>query len=156
VKVTTLPLHGNVVVNANGTVTYTPILNYIGADSFAYTVSNTAVPPVASNVATVNTIVEGGAEVLSIAKATFVASRNQWTIVGSTSWFGPTLTHTTVTCWNGKGIAVGALLGTTPVDTTGKFALVPPPLTTPAPDATHIFTCQTSNGGSISAAVTVQ
>ena len=34
------PAHGTVVVNANGTYTYTPVANYNGADSFTYTVSD--------------------------------------------------------------------------------------------------------------------
>jgi hypothetical protein len=31
---------------------------------------------------------------------------------------------------------------------------VPPTLTTPAPDATNLFTCQTSNGGLVTGIVT--
>jgi hypothetical protein len=145
VLIGTAPLHGTAVVNANGTVTYTPALGYIGADSYTYTVANTA--GTRSTPATVSIVVEGGAETLSIAKANFTVSKNQWTIVGSTNWFGPTLTHTTVTCWVGKGSGgtAGPVIGTAAVDTTGKFQLVPPSLTTPAPDATNIFTCQTSN-----------
>ncbi|HEY6889214.1 MAG TPA: hypothetical protein VI300_15580, partial [Solirubrobacter sp.] len=128
-----------------GTVTYTPALAYVGADSYAYTVANTA--GTRSAPATVNIVVEGGAETLSISKANFTVSKNAWNIVGSTNWFGPTLTHTTVTCWVGKGTGgtAGPLIGTAPIDTTGKFQLVPPTLTTPPPDATNIFTCQTSN-----------
>ncbi|HET9594960.1 MAG TPA: hypothetical protein VFP65_05240 [Anaeromyxobacteraceae bacterium] len=61
-----------------------------------------------------------------------------------------------MTCWVGKGIAVGPKIGTAPVDATGKFSLVPPPLTTPPPDATNIFTCQTSNGGSLSGVVALK
>ena len=34
------PLNGTVVINQNGTFTYTPNLNFIGVDSFAYTVCN--------------------------------------------------------------------------------------------------------------------
>jgi hypothetical protein len=145
VLVGTAPLHGTAVVAANGTVTYTPALNYIGADSYAYTVANTA--GTRSAPATVNIVVEGGAESLSISKANFTVAKNQWNIVGSTNWFGATLTHTTVTCWVGKGTGgtAGPVIGTTLMDATGKFALVPPSLTTPPPDATNIFTCQTSN-----------
>jgi hypothetical protein len=49
--------------------------------------------------------------------------------------------------WVGKGTGgtAGPLIGTAPVDATGKFALVPPPLSTPPPDASNVFTCQTSN-----------
>jgi hypothetical protein len=152
VAIATLPAHGTATPNIDGTVTYKPVVGYVGADSFTYTVKNNA--GVASTAATVSIVVEGGPEAMSISRADFVVSKNQWTLVGSTNWFGPTLTHTTVTCWVGKGIAVGPKIGTAPVDTTGKFALVPPPLTTPPPDATNIFTCQTSNGGSVSAVVT--
>jgi Big-like domain-containing protein len=151
VKITTLPLHGTVVVSATGSVTYTPVLNYVGADSYQYTVSNTA--GVASTPATVSIVVEGGVEVLSISKATFKVSTSKWVIVGTTNWAGATLLHTTATCWVGKGIAVGAFIGTAPIDATGKFQLVPPTLTDPPPDATNIFTCQTSNGASVSAVV---
>ncbi len=33
-------LHGTAVANANGTITYTPTVNYVGTDSFTYTVSD--------------------------------------------------------------------------------------------------------------------
>jgi hypothetical protein len=36
----TQPAHGQAVLNANGTVTYTPDVGYAGADSFTYTVSD--------------------------------------------------------------------------------------------------------------------
>ena len=36
----TNPAHGAVVVNANGTITYTPAAGYTGADSFNYTISD--------------------------------------------------------------------------------------------------------------------
>jgi Big-like domain-containing protein len=151
VKVVTRPLHGNAVANADGTITYTPVLNYTGADSFTYSVANTQGG--VSNAATVNVVVEGGPEVISYAKQLYTVSKKQWNIVGSTNWFGPTLLHTTVTCWIGKGIAVGAKIGTVPVDTAGKFQLVPVAGSVPPPDASNTFTCQTSNGGFTSAAV---
>jgi Big-like domain-containing protein len=150
VVITTRPLHGTAVPNAAGGVTYTPLLAYVGSDSFAYTVANNAA--VASAPATVSVVVEGGPESLSISKANFTVKTSKWNIVGSTNWFGPTLNHTTATCYIGRGLT-GAVIGTTPVDNTGKFALVPPTLTTPPPDATNIFTCQTSNGGIVSAVV---
>jgi hypothetical protein len=154
VKVTTLPLHGTVVVNADGTIKYTPLANYLGGDSFQYTVANNFA--IASAPATVNLVVFSSRETISYTKASYITSKSAWTIVGSTSWFGPTLTHTTITCRIGNVIGAGALLGTAPIDTTGKFQLVPPTLTTPAPDATHLFNCVSSNGGGQAGVVTVQ
>ena len=40
VMTVTAPAHGTAVVNANGTVLYTPALNYEGADSFVYAMSD--------------------------------------------------------------------------------------------------------------------
>ncbi|HKB00735.1 MAG TPA: Ig-like domain-containing protein, partial [Gemmataceae bacterium] len=58
VSAVTQPAHGAVVVNADGTVTYTPAANYNGADSFGYTVSDghggTATATVALTVRAVN------------------------------------------------------------------------------------------------------
>ncbi|MFL5270485.1 MAG: Ig-like domain-containing protein, partial [Anaeromyxobacteraceae bacterium] len=148
VVITTLPLHGNVVVNGDGTVTYTPVVGYVGADSYRYTVANTA--GAVSAAATVSIVVEGGIEALSMAKQSWKASTGTWTLVGTTNWFGPTLTTTTVTCYVGRG-TLGAKIGTALVDTAGRFQLVT--ATAPAPDATNVATCQTSNGGTLSFAV---
>ena len=40
VSSTTSPLHGSVVVNSNGTITYTPVAKFSGQDSFSYTISD--------------------------------------------------------------------------------------------------------------------
>ena len=45
------PAHGTLALNANGTFTYTPSANYIGADSFTYTASDGTVT---SSIATVS------------------------------------------------------------------------------------------------------
>jgi uncharacterized repeat protein (TIGR01451 family) len=37
---TSTPAHGSVMVNANGTITYTPMAGYMGVDTFDYTVSD--------------------------------------------------------------------------------------------------------------------
>lgn len=51
VTVTTNPARGTVTINPDGTVRYTPAANYVGADSFAYTVKDNH--GIASNPATV-------------------------------------------------------------------------------------------------------
>jgi Bacterial Ig domain len=148
VSIVTLPLHGTAVVNPNGTVTYTPVDKYVGVDSYQYTVKNTAGN--GSNVATVSIVVEGGPEIVSFSKVNYSVGKAKWVIVGSTNWFGPTLTPT-ATCYIGKTTA-GAVLDTAPV-VLGKFAVVP--LAAPPPDATNLVTCQTSNGGIASAPVSI-
>jgi hypothetical protein len=40
ISITALPLHGDVVVNANGSLTYSPDPDFFGTDSFEYTVSD--------------------------------------------------------------------------------------------------------------------
>lgn len=45
----TPPLHGNLVLNANGTFIYTPFLNYNGTDSFVYEVCDNGVPSLCAN-----------------------------------------------------------------------------------------------------------
>lgn len=40
IVITSMPGHGNVVINGNGSVTYTPVQNYFGADSFQYKVAD--------------------------------------------------------------------------------------------------------------------
>jgi hypothetical protein len=102
----------------------------------------------------VNVVVFSSAEQLAFQKIIYVSSKSAWSIVGSTTWFGPTLTHTTVSCFIGSTVG-GAPLGSVAVDTTGKFALVPVAGTVPAPDATRLITCQSSNGAIRTGAVTV-
>jgi gliding motility-associated-like protein len=42
----TSPIHGNLVLNANGTFTYTPFTNYNGPDSFVYEICDNGVPSI--------------------------------------------------------------------------------------------------------------
>ena len=55
---TTSPSHGNAVVNADGTITYTPTANFHGSDTFDYTISDgnggTSIATVTITVASVN------------------------------------------------------------------------------------------------------
>jgi hypothetical protein len=153
VRISTPPAHGTARANLDGTITYTPAIGFNSAlDTFAYTVANTA--GVASLPATVTVDVFGGAEAVSFSKINYTVSKAKWTIVGSTNWFNVALTQTTATCWTGTAAAPTAstLIGTAPVDTTGKFQLVPTGAT-PTPVNPSSITCQTSNGGSKSGGV---
>ncbi|WP_178863997.1 cadherin-like domain-containing protein, partial [Thiomicrorhabdus cannonii] len=40
VQSVTQPAHGNVVIEGDGTVTYTPVADYNGPDSFTYTITD--------------------------------------------------------------------------------------------------------------------
>jgi hypothetical protein len=145
VKITTLPLHGDAIANADGTVTYKPVLNYIGVDTFNYTVANTA-----GNVslpATVTVVVEGAPEILSLKRVVYTVAKNTWTLSLTTTWFGPQLTQSTLTCYVGKVVG-GPLIGTAIFDVTGTTTVISGP-TTPPPDATNTFTCKSSNGAVI-------
>jgi hypothetical protein len=156
VVIVTPPAHGTAIANVDGTVTYTPVVGFNSAlDTFAYTVANTL--GTVSAPATVTVDVFGGPEAVSIGKALFTVSKTKWTIVGSTNWFGAALTQTTATCWLGTAAASTAttFIGTAPVDTTGKFSVVPVG-TGPVPPNPSVVTCQTSNGGVKSGSVTFQ
>jgi gliding motility-associated-like protein len=48
VTAVTQPAHGTVVINADGTITYTPEEGYMGVDTFSYTVCDNGVPPLCS------------------------------------------------------------------------------------------------------------
>jgi hypothetical protein len=140
--------------NLDGTITYTPNagVNSI-LDTFQYTVANTAGSRSAP--ATVTIDIFGGAEAVSIGRSDWVVAKQSWTIVGSTNWFNAALTQATARCWTGTAPAPTAatLIGTTPIDTTGKFQLVTIGATV-VPLNPSSITCQTSYGGSKSAGVT--
>ena len=46
----TTPEHGSVTLNADGTLTYTPVLNFFGTDAFDYTLTNTVGPATTATV----------------------------------------------------------------------------------------------------------
>jgi hypothetical protein len=153
ILIATAPAHGVAIPNADGTITYAPAAGFTSAlDAFTYTVANTA--GTRSAPATVTVDVFGGPESVSFSKAIYTASSARWNLVGSTNWFAAALTQTTVTCWTGLALAPTAttLIGSAPVDTTGKFAVVPAGVT-PKPTNPSSITCRTSNGGSKSAGV---
>ena len=50
----TSPANGTVLYNGDGTFTYTPAADFIGTDSFTYTIADSATPPLTSNTATVS------------------------------------------------------------------------------------------------------
>jgi hypothetical protein len=154
VLISTPPAHGTAVPNADGTITYTPVVGFNSAlDTFAYTVANNY--GTRSAPATVTVDVFGGAESLSFSKVQYTTSQSKWTITGSTNWFNAALTQGTVTCWTGTATSPTptTLIGTAPIDTTGKFQLVPVGAT-PKPANPSSITCKSSYGASRSSSVT--
>jgi|GEM_PF-1820361 len=143
VTIVTLPTRGSTALNADGTIGYKATSG--GGDSFTYTVKNSTGQ--VSNTATVQLTNFTGPESVSVGKVNYTISQNKWVVVGSTNWFGPNLTQMTATCWTGTGAAptAGTLIGSAPIDTTGKFQLAPVG-NTPVGVNNQQVTCQTSSG----------
>ena len=90
----TNPAHGAVVVNANGTYTYTPTANYNGADSFSYTVSDGKGGSNTYTVAiTVNAAPVAGNDTITLNKDTVKAG----TLPAATDADGDTVTYAKAT-----------------------------------------------------------
>lgn len=148
VQFVTRPGNGTVVANPDGTVTYTA--NNTSPDSFTYKVSNSVTPTAqASNTATVTITNFGGAEVVSIGTDNYTTAQNKWTIVGNTTWFGANLTSATATCWTGVAPSTPTpttLIGTAPIDNTGKFTVSVVGGTAPVATAGLPILCQSTYG----------
>jgi hypothetical protein len=154
VLISTQAGRGVAVANADGTITYTPNVGVNSIlDTFSYTVANTAGTRSAPAIVTID--IFGGPESVSFSRIQYTVSKAAWSIAGATNWFNAALTQATATCWTGTAPAPSAatLIGTAPIDTTGKFALVPVG-PTPTPANPSSITCQTSYGGIKSGGVT--
>jgi len=98
VKITTAPSHGTAIPQSDGTVLYTPTMNYIGPDSFSYTVADQN--GLVSNVATVSlTVVTPPPPVAGAVSSTTVRGEaDTITVLSSDSTTSPaTLVATSVT-----------------------------------------------------------
>jgi len=150
VSIVRVPVNGAAVANADGTITYTPRAGFNGSDSFTYTVASNTVPAATSAPATVSVTVFGGAEAVSLSRVQYTLSNGRWNIVGSTNWFNTSLTQATASCYltisGGVTQTPPKFIGTAPIDTTGKFQLVPTG-TTPRPVSSATVRCTTSYGG---------
>jgi Big-like domain-containing protein len=73
---------GSVVNAGGGKVTYTPALNYVGTDTFSYTVRDTVTGATASNTAKVSVVVGSGTTKAAPAAAPAAASTIQNSVVG--------------------------------------------------------------------------
>lgn len=147
-NILTPPTRGTFVKNADGTISYTATSG--GGDSLTYTVSNSATPAQVSNTATVQLTNFTGPESVSVGKVNYTISQAKWVIVGSTNWFGANLTQAVATCWMGDSTTTptaSTLIGSAPIDTTGKFQVSVVGGTAPVGNNNQKATCQTSYGG---------
>jgi hypothetical protein len=137
---------GIAIPNPDGTVSFTPPTGISGTFTYQYTVANTL--GTRSSATTVTVVVFGGPEAASVASATFTVSKGTWKILGSTNWFGPTLTQLAATCWLGTATTPtpATLIGSAPIDFTGKFSVVPAGTFATPPNPSQVR-CRTSSGG---------
>lgn len=116
----TAPVHGTVVLNADGSFVYTPAANYAGPDSFSYTVtdgravSNTAT--VSLSVVATNRAPVAGDDAFTTSEDSPLVVTAPGVLVGDVDPDGDSLTATVVT-----GPAHGALL----LNANGSFTYTP-------------------------------
>ena len=81
--------NGTVVVNADGTITYTPNAGFVGQDSFTYTVSDGALTATATVTVTVNA---APVDTITVTQAQFRVGNSEWRVAGTGSIPGNTVT----------------------------------------------------------------
>lgn len=144
VAVGTAPAHGTTAVNpATGAVTYTPALNYIGADSFTYTVADAG--GLTSNAATVNLTVNGAIDTITVTRALYMRRAGQWMIQGATSAPGSSLTF-----YTGPN-ATGSVIGSAVARTRGRtiFRFIYRNRNGVVPDASNTISVRSSPNGTV-------
>lgn len=138
VTIMSTPLNGTAVVNAGGTVTYTPNPSFLGGiDTFTYTVTG---PGGVSNVATVTVTVNPVTEVITVTRALYTTAAKQWTITGRT-----TLPGATLSAFNSGNLGP-PIIGTGIAGAVGTWTIkVKASLVTP--NAARVISIQSSGGG---------
>jgi hypothetical protein len=115
VTVVTPPAHGSTSVNTvTGEVTYTPGLDFVGKDSFRYTVNDSFAQ--VSNIATVNITVVAD-EVLTVTKAIFTVRLKRWQISGKST----VKAGNVITLYLGPDTS-GTIIGTAKVNAFGGWS----------------------------------
>ncbi|WP_180336414.1 Ig-like domain-containing protein [Pontibacter ramchanderi] len=145
------PSIGTLVLNANGTFTYTPNTNAVGADNFSYRVSNGTTT---SNTATINvTIVELAApsvpDLLS-SSDTGISNSDNITNDNTPTFSGTATPGYTVTLYSG-----GSAVGIARADDSGKWTITTSSLADGAHSMTAIAVDGTGSQSPASAALTV-
>ncbi|WP_421939882.1 Calx-beta domain-containing protein [Pedobacter sp.] len=139
--VTTAPAHGSVVVNPDGTYTYTPVAGYVGTDTFSITVNDgnggTVQVPISVTVTNVNDEPIASAPSVTTAEDTFVNGT-----ITATDADGDPLTFT---------LTVIPAHGTVVVNADGTYTYTPDPNY----NGTDVFTVSVNDGNGGIVAVTI-
>ena len=127
---------------ATGRINYTAP-DQEGTFTFTYSVSDTSIPVLTSNVATV-TVTVFQPDAIDVSKAVFRTDRNQWTVVGTTLIPGP---GNTVIVHLGSTLA-GTIIGSAASDVTGAWKLVVKNSEI-LPDADNTISVESSHGAQL-------
>src|SRR6185369_2941320 len=112
------PAHGTAAANLNGSVTYTPALNFSGADSFQYTVKDST--GLISNQASVAvTVAAAPAAAINVTRAQYTLNNGSWRVDGTIT--PAPAPGTTLTIYNSPTVGQAALTGAVPVANNGSW-----------------------------------
>jgi cytochrome c peroxidase len=143
VAIATFPAMGWMLVNpATGAVTYTPKPNFVGKDSFTYTVSNSS--GVVSNAATVRVTTSGISERIVVKTARYNIGLARWEIVGHVKRENRLVRGRTLIFRVGPNFT-GRIIGAATTDASGTFTFLAKSRIA-VPDATKTISIQSSNG----------
>ncbi|MFL5299194.1 MAG: Ig-like domain-containing protein [Anaeromyxobacteraceae bacterium] len=148
VVLATSPRLGTATVLLDGTIRYAPVT--AGSDTFTYTVRDSF--GVVSTPATVTVINTPRGDVLTITRALYTAKSGRWRADGTSNLFGPTITNS-VRIHNGPTVA-SPVIATVPISALGAFTW-DSGNKGPAPDASRIVTFESTGGGVVTIALTV-
>ena len=151
---------GSLTVSSAGLINYTPATVGV-VDTFTYTVKNVGITGQPTTIKTSTPVtVEvsnfSAAEAISFIKNQYI--KGGWTVTPSTTWFGPSLTQTTMSCFliTNNGVAIAPqLIGSSLVDATGKAQIVAGADPVAGPTSAGVR-CTTSNGGTATSAATLR
>ena len=146
VSAVSTPAHGTAVINANGTVTYTPAAGYFGADAFSYTIvdTNGQASTAAVTVRVVPPAPTASADAYSTPQGAPLVVAGPGVLANDTDPNNQALTAV---------IATQPTRGTVVLNPDGSFTYTP--ASTPGNYGTDSFTYQAGNGSSLSSPVTV-